>query len=830
MRRKRSRSVSAIDASPLERWLVATLFGVAIALLSWLWRFPWLPPELWEDTAIAAGLRPPEALFPLLWNALVSYLFQFAGPAHAIRIIVFAGHVGLGMVAALAALIFEETLPPVLQRLVRRAGWSRWIVRAVFLNGAFLFVCSDPVWAAGRAFGPLMFDLLLLLSAIYAFIRAMRRLRFSGFYLAMSITGVLAAESPFGVVLAVLFLVCVRIRAEISADIWVNPLADPFARVLLMRRMTAVSMGMWLCATALNISFFCMSDGLEAHEWSGFLTVVNYLHRYVQITTSAATPAGWLLVGMVVLAPLVLSIAHVNAATDDDRFMPYWYSVFFAMVGVMAFLQLSGWRSFWFWTWTGADSVKSGLLRCACMALCAQTVLYCLCVLSVEIYFRNYRRIAGVRYQDSLEDTALGPRLAATFRLLSRWGRRAVSYEPLIVLALLLPYKVQSTSRGIVGALRDCAMQTAFECQDARYLFTDGAMDAAVELCALVQGRDVRAVSLLSGYSPRDRYIRARMAMDEEDRGMLRYSGADALRTWLRLKPGRMKGVALQLGFELWARGTQPPPCAGLVARPAGFPQGLAEAGAEMAHGLVERVLAMYGADDKLSDVDPALGEVFSFMQWRLARMCRLRADGWDRKRQIGKAMDESRRADSLDAQNLAFARVRRQMEMVGQGGMRLTPREGMKIGMDRADFKMAEVFARQVLLSDPEDVAANFVVGMNYFGEEQYGRAEVYLKKCLEKRPKDPAILNNLAVAQMRLRNFDAAEENVRKALAVQNDAPEVKRTLENILKQRAEADKEQELSRLIEKNAKGGKERSDGTQWIHQVGILGTGSETGR
>ncbi len=767
------------------------LFGVAIALLSWLWRFPWLPPGLWEDAAVAAGLRPPEAIFPLLWNALASALFQFAEPARAMRLIMAAGHVGLGVIAMLAALIFEETLPAVLQRVVRRAGLSRWIVRATFLNGALLFVCSDPVWSAGRAFGPLTLHLLLMLSSMYAFIWAIRRLRFSGFYVAMFLAGALAAETPLGIILAVLYLVFVYLRAEENADVWVNPLADPFARVLLMRRMTAIAMGMWLFVTVLNIAFFCKSDGLEAHEWSYFLAAVNYLYRYAQIMSAAAAPSGWLLAGMVVLAPLVLSIVHVGAATDDDRFMPYWYSVFFVLVGTMAFLQLSGWRSFWFWTWTGADSMKSGLLRCVCMALCAQTFLYALCVLAVEIYFRNYRRIAGVRYQDSIEDTVLGPRLAATFRLLSRWSRRIVSCEPLIVMALLLPYRVQPTARDIVGALRDCARQTALECQDARYLFTDGAMDAAVELCALVQGRQVRAVSLLSGYAPRDRYIRARMAMDKEDREMLRYSGADALRTWLRLKPARMKDVAMQLGFELWARGTPLPPCAGLVARPAGFPEGMAEAGAEMAHGLAKRVLAMYDPDGHVDDVDPALGEVLSFMQWRLARMCRLRADGWDRKRQIDKAMEESRRADDLDAKNLAFARVRRQMEMVGQGGMRLTPREGMKIGMDRADFKMAEVFARQVLLSDPEDVAANFVIGMNYFGEEQYGRAEVYLEKCRAKHPNDPAILNNLAVAQMRLGNFDAAEENARRALAVQEDAPEVKRTLENILKQRAEAEK---------------------------------------
>ena len=118
---------------------------------------------------------------------------------------------------------------------------------------------------------------------------------------------------------------------------------------------------------------------------------------------------------------------------------------------------------------------------------------------------------------------------------------------------------------------------------------------------------------------------------------------------------------------------------------------------------------------------------------------------------------------------------------------MRLTPREGMKVGMDRADFRMAEVFARQVLLSDPGDAGANFVIGMNYLGKEQYGRAIVHLTKCLSQRPDDPAILNNLAVAQMRQGNLEEAESNVRRALAVRKDLPEAKRTLESMLRLKA-------------------------------------------
>jgi Tfp pilus assembly protein PilF len=128
---------------------------------------------------------------------------------------------------------------------------------------------------------------------------------------------------------------------------------------------------------------------------------------------------------------------------------------------------------------------------------------------------------------------------------------------------------------------------------------------------------------------------------------------------------------------------------------------------------------------------------------------------------------------------------------MVGQGkDFRLTPREGMRLGMDRADFRMAEMFARQILLSDPDDVSANFVMGMFYFGNEQYGRAEVYLKKCLEIQPKSAGILNNLAVAQLRQGHLEEAEVNVRRALEVAPESLEARRTLSNVLKEKEAAE----------------------------------------
>ena len=769
--------------------------GVAVALLSRHWSYAWLPPDLWEDVAVAAGMRPPEAPFPLLWHFLVHPLFNFLDMARAIRVLQMVGHCAHGIVAMLVFAILHETMPKTLPSRVMQRSWCRWIVRVVLAQGAILFVCSDPVWEVGQVFGPAMFHLILLLLAILLLMRyALNRGIIRSWYWTMFILGVLAADTVLGVALVALCLVVCRLKAESNADKLENPLADPFVRTMTMRRMTLAAAAGWLMSVLINVLFFCMHDGLEAHGLSGGLYAITYIMNYWKMFVGAAMPSGWMLFVTVVLVPLVLSIVHIKVAVDDDSFLPYWYAVFFLFVGVVAFLQVSGWRSFWFWTWTSEQyAVTSPVLRCVSTLLSTQTFIYALFVLCVEVYFRNYRRIAGIKFQDSVEETARGAELILTLRRLRRLSRRVLLFEPLVLMALVVPYRMQTTTRSIVRTLYECARQTAFECQDARYLFTDGTLDTAVELCSREQGRNVMPLSLSAGASERECYIRRRGALDDEDRDMLSFNAMDALRTWLRLKKPRLELVAVQLGFELWTISRIPqPPVAGLVARPAGFPPGLAEAGAKEARALARRILDIYHDDKDLESTSPGLRDIFTRTQWRVARMCRMRGDRLDRERKVELAAQESGLADELDARNVSFQRVRQQLEMVNRGDARLTPREGLKLGMDRGDFRMAEMFARQVLYSDPDDLAANFVMGMFYFGNEQYGRAESYLRKCVQKQPKSAPILNNLAVAQLRQGLFDEAEANARRALEADADSLEARRTLKNVLKEKEAAEQE--------------------------------------
>ena len=785
----------------LGRWLTAVLVGAVVAVFSWFWRYGWLPPELWEDVAVAAGLRPPEAPFPLVWHMLVGRLFQWFGPVRTVQLLLVGGHCALGMASALAFLILGETMPSVMYTAAWRASWSRWVTRLVMFQGVILFACADPVWEAGQVFGPTIFHLIVILMAVYIFLRrCVRSVQIKAMYWTMLLVGMLAAETPLGIALAIGCLVACYVKSSSNPDTILNPLGDPFVRVVVMRRMTAVAMAGCLVVVTANMLYFMHLDGLKAHDWTGFEFILHYLYHHVRLLLDAATPAGWMLLAVVVGLPLGLSLAYIHPATDDDRFLLYWHAVLYAVMGLIAFLQVAGWRSFWFWTWTGDSTfaVGSELLRCVCTSLSAQTVTYALCVLAVEIYFRNYFRIAGVRYQVSVEETKLGAGMVASFRRISRIGRRAVLYEPIILLAVLLPWRVQTTTREVIWLMQACAWQTATECEGVRYLFTDGALDAAVEICALAQGRQLYTVSMMSGNSPRERYIRTRAAQDQEDREMLNFSAVDTLRTWMRLKQKRLKDFAFQLGFELLGRNSTSPLCAGLVSRLVGFPDGLAEGGTQAVHVLLDRLLKLYEKDEKLESVAPALRDRLSYLQWRLARLCRARADTFEAQHKMKESLAESQLSDALDARNVVFKKMRQQMEIVGQGSIRLTPREGLKLGMERADFRMAELFAHQVLASDPYDVSANFALGMNYFSMEKYGRAEIYFKKCLERRPNDPAILNNLSVSQLRQKKLDEAEANALRSLEVFPNAREAKRTLENIRKMKKEIEEQNRIRAL--------------------------------
>ena len=104
-----------------------------------------------------------------------------------------------------------------------------------------------------------------------------------------------------------------------------------------------------------------------------------------------------------------------------------------------------------------------------------------------------------------------------------------------------------------------------------------------------------------------------------------------------------------------------------------------------------------------------------------------------------------------------------------------LTPREGLQLALVRADFTMGKTYAETILGIDPDNPDACFALGMFYLKERQLSRAELYLKRCLIRKPKEPAVYNNLAMLQIEQGKFDAARANIEKALAIIPDSAAV-------------------------------------------------------
>ena len=284
--------------------------------------------------------------------------------------------------------------------------------------------------------------------------------------------------------------------------------------------------------------------------------------------------------------------------------------------------------------------------------------------------------------------------------------------------------------------------------------------------------------------NPRELYLRTRGVTNASDRALLESGAADALRMWVRAHPEKAGTYAVQIGFELWRCDGRPmPECAGLVARPAGFAPGAAERGAAAGRDLAKRMLALYenGAPDDIPD--RMLRDAFLFAQWRLAVLARHRANAYDERGETDLAMEETRLADALDRKNGALDRIRATMAWASRKKLeRMTPQEGLKMGLSRANFALARVFALRVLDVSPDDPAANFALGMDFFVQKQYTRAQAYLERCRKRRPDDPAVLNNLAQCRIRLGDPVGALPYAERALEILPDSSEIKRTMERI------------------------------------------------
>jgi tetratricopeptide (TPR) repeat protein len=273
---------------------------------------------------------------------------------------------------------------------------------------------------------------------------------------------------------------------------------------------------------------------------------------------------------------------------------------------------------------------------------------------------------------------------------------------------------------------------------------------------------------MMSGGSEWERTVRKRYFYEGTPEYDLAETGIPALlRVWAQENPEKMKDCAVQLGFEIWKRARKPlPKMSGMVARPEGMSDAEAARGIAAATNLAARIVAVSAGARSPSY---ALDNAISSVSWRISRFSRMR--------------DDDALADSLDSCNEPVKRMMRLVEYErSRAFLQMTPYEGLRLALYRADFKEARRFAVTVLSMDPDDPEANFGTGMAYLVEEKLVKAEEYLKRTLVRRPDEPAVLNNLAIIYGKMKKFDLALEYARKAVKQVPENKEVKKTLAEI------------------------------------------------
>jgi len=783
--------MSRLDA--LDFLTAAAIAAFSVVMLS-VFAFPGLDPDVWNDAAIGAGIRPASAIFPGFWRVLARGLYSICGVGAGTQMLCWVGRAVGGITAAFAYLLFRSILSLTIRRRLYFARRRFVIVRGTAVLGAVAFICADPVWRSGQAFAP--YGLLLLISvlALYQFFSFLQHGKLRQVNLSMLLLGLLSADTPMGFVLTAVcwavYFMALRHAAVTLGMALLNPIVEQHSKWHLTF-LWAVGL---IAGIAGNCCSFVMMNGLEAAGLTGADVPLLYATRWWTQLTGAASGLGWVLSLGICVLPLIVSAVLLPRAVDEEQFLPYHTGAVFFVTGMLALAQLAELSPLWFWTWHADIYVTPYFLQMLVL-LSAMTLVFALAVMGVDAVCRDHARLAAERYanlgDDDDDDTSGSKQSQAPVQEGGRrgYGGIVMVVVPFLLLAAILPGRWQGKTRAMMRLIEDYVAEVLAECGPVSWIFTDGSFDPRLELEAAKRGHQLRTLSMMAGSSAYDRYLRQHGATDMEDRMALASGAPMTLRTWMKDKPERMKDAAIQLGFELWKRnGLELPVCSGVLARPIGMSAEECDAGVVRTKKLADRILEFYVTGGLPKSAGLRLRELFLFVQWRIARLARMRAERADRAGATDAAMSDVKLSDALDNNNASLKKILDSLERAKATTLKaVTPREGLQLALVRADFTLARRYAEPILSADPEDPNANFAVGMSYYVQGQLARSEEYLKRCLVRNPKEPAVWNNLAMIMLKTRRFDEAEKHAKKALELIPESAEVKDTLKQIADARA-------------------------------------------
>lgn len=695
----------------------ALVGGLALCLA-----FPSIDPSIWRVYAEVTANWPRTGVTPILWRKLVSL-----GCAPKAISSVSVALVAWSVFDILCRTMFMLASPQGGHR-----NWQRLTVPSLSVLGAALAVFSEPVWRQALSGSPAVLTVALFLLAVDLSLVSLYSEVVvndegvplnaahvnSGLGVAVLIAGALSVETPVAFLLPFLFGFVRIVMAQLVLDGRYQEQGGEIRIFAPVEFPNGIAFFLWMA----GLVFVCsLIDGPKDAN-----CLQEYLVEWVRAVKNAASPLGWVLWMGCRIVPLVLIGGLVTLLTAKKPQGTFVFGVVLFLVGVGS-LALASPGARGDWMLVSAAEVRSPFMQSMGAVLTAAAVALALMAFS-WLAFHEMPYGKGV------------------VRKLAVWS---MSLAVVAATAVAADGIGRNQARRLRQVIVDAAEETVREAEGLTWIFTDGSADIGVERVARQRGQSLRTQPLIKG-GP---------FASTNDSAVL-------LREWLAQGSTNLQMSAVQLGFDLWRRERrQLPDASGLLAR-FNWPEGECARGISAAEQLGERMIELAGEGALAHESEPCVRTLFASVLWRLSRMARQRGD-----------MD---RADRLDEANDT---QRRTMELIHRertAALRqLTDAEGLQLALNRADFIGARVFARRILERTPDDVAANFALGMGYLLEKKPREAIFYLETAHRGKPEEPAILNNLAIACLQMGDLEKARTWARKAFERAPEIPEIRETL---------------------------------------------------
>ena len=782
---RQAEEIAQTERFGLGDLVLAALLAVGAFIFQWLCEYPGLYPGVWDEAAVALGVRPAAQVTPGYWTAIVWALHRVLAVDQVFAALRLFGHLSLAAIAAVVYAVIREMLAFIMRIRPQISNRRTLVSRLAAAIGAIAFVSSDPVWAMGQCLCEDSLLVMLSVAALAAFFLFLRKGAVRYACCAAVLLGALAAESVIGIVMPLLLIALYASIVRRCPQIE-SPFFEPSVFEVGKWHLTFLFLASLLAGAGLNVFVFVSHHGLGAIGQSMRDLPLAYALCYWDRMASGASPLAWAVLVAVFVVPFVVTALRFPTASDEAHFLPYATGLVFFACGIIAYSQFVALPALWSWAYF---PVASGYLLATAVFLAALTLAGAVTILGVDALCRDHRKLAidllGVGEDDELEDSAYRARRISrvgTSASMSVMRRVGLVFVPAFILLTILPGRVKTTTRQMLTIVGDAIAATVREAGNAKFLFSDGNLDAAIEIESARHGGSLTCHSLMGGSSPMDAFLRLRGLEDAEDRFSFGFDTGMGLRSWIRDKPARLEQAAAQMGFDLWKRdGKALPPMGGFLSRPAGFPDEATRlSGVTVAYRLVDRMFDVYARRGGIGEcTEKPVRKAFLDVQWRLARMCKYRGEAEDLAGRAESAIAEAKRAKRLNDLNATYQDVVRAVDKRNdQLLQKMTPREGLQLALVRADFRMGRAYAETILSADPENPDANFAMGMYYHDEGQLSRAEEYLRRCLVRKPNEPAVYNNLAMIQIEHGKFTAAASNVKRAIELLPNSAAVQET----------------------------------------------------